>query len=1021
MTSGNQESSDAIAVVGIAGRLPGAGDMDQFWQNQVEMVSGVRNLSRDELSYAGLSDAMINRRDFVAKEATIDDIDRFDAPFFRFTATEAELMDPQIRIMHELAWHTLENGGCDPTKVGNRIGIFATTHMSTYWLHNLAGVYREADPNELLQIAASNSQDYPATTVAYRLGLTGPALNIHTACSSSLVAVNTACQNLLDGSCDSALALAVSITLPQGAGYLATAESIYSPDGTCRPFDADANGTIAGDGAVGILLKRLEDAEAQGDRILSVIRGWATNNDGNRKIGFTAPSIEGQQELLMEAAQVAGIAPGDLDYLETHGTGTSVGDPIEFEAIKAIHGRSPQPGRRLALSSLKSSIGHLGGAAGLAGLVRTVLALHQGQMPGTVNFNRLNPKINPDKTQLYVLKKGAPFQTSDRARRAAVSSFGIGGTNAHTILENYGPQQVWQENQPSSGMEVVGLSGHDPAALDRNRTRWIDWLRNTRRPATELHFPSIQAISDSSLLDRTGLPYRLAVAGQSNDQIAKALESISIDTYSVSPDLPKICFVFTGSGIPSLSHSKHLAESFPAFRDALKKIDRILARQGMPPATDWLTAAAIDKDERDIRRSHIAAFAFGYAHARLWQSAGLRSAAVIGHSMGEITAACVAGAADLSDALKFVAERAAAIADNARPGELLAVAAERADLDLHLEARPALSIAGENGVGQYLVAGSSDAVQKLRKALQAEGTPSSILPAGQAFHSDHMEPAQEAIYQAAEGVFRPGNIPIASTVTGTLEKELISNPCHWAEQMTLPVNFTGAIDAALSAGCTLFLELGPKPTFAVGGNRTLTERGSDAAWLCSLGTSGDNNRHTVDDLIAQTRARLFELGFPTLPPHRSRRTKTTLPGYCFSDHRYWRDAHANKPTVSLSLSTAERELQGVHVLEQVPNPIPEESSAEEMLRSILARIWAQELGLRDIPDRGTFLGLGGTSLAALKVAGAIEEQIGVRPPIASLTQSESFADFVSVVTELLIQEEEAAAVAPSELHVETAS
>lgn len=981
MTDHPLPDDDAIAIVGMAGTLPGAADLDGFWDDQLQMRSGIRDLTPDQMRRNGRTDADLARRDLVGKTASIADVDRFDAPFFGFTAREAQVMDPQIRLMHQLAWHVLENGGCDPRRTQGRIGVFATTHMSTYWLYNMAGIYRDAEPNALLQIAASNGQDYPATTVAYRLGLTGPALNIHTACSSSLVALATACQNLMDGSCDAALALAVSVTLPQDTGYLASAESIYSPDGICRPFDTGANGTVAGDGSVGVLLRRLSDAQADGCRILGVIRGWAVNNDGQRKIGFTAPSTQGQQEVLRDAANVAGIEPGDLDYLETHGTGTTLGDPIEVQAIRAVHGAGPG----LALGSVKAAIGHLGGAAGLAGLARTVLGLHHNIMPGTLHFRSLSPQIDLSGSNITIQDQPRPFPQRNRPRRAGVSSFGIGGTNAHVVLESHAAPT---RPAPSTTPEALGLSAPDAEGAERRRLQMIDWLERGRPPATETAFPDAATLSDTSILHLPAERFRLAVSGADAPALAQALRQAApaIST----PNRPRLCMVFTGSGVPSGVAGRFLADSSPAFADALDRIEALLKASALPSARDWLFRD--DTDERQLVSAHLAAFAFGYAQAAMWRAAGLHPDAVIGHSMGEIAAACRAGAIDLPDALDFVATRAQAILSHARPGELLVAAAAPDALSEYLGQE--LELAGDNGLYQTLIAGPAQHIQDLKAALSQAGIPAAIPPAGQAFHSRLMAATAGPVSDAAQR-FGAATIPVCSTVTGQPETDL-SRPGHWAAQMTQPIRLQQAIAAAVDQGCTTFLELGPRPTLTVGGARALRALNPDAAWICPMAGLGGGD---LARSLADARAGLFTAGFATQPPHRAGRMRTSLPPYPFARHSYW-------IAPQLAPARAEPTVQSV---EDVPTT---HDNGEDMLRDHLAALWCQELGLAHVADHDSFLSRGGSSLAALRLIGGVEASLGVRPSVSTLVQDNSFAGFVAAVADLLIAEQ--AETAPEE-------
>lgn len=999
--------AETIAIIGLAGRFPGADDIDTFWENQVAMRAGSSTLSRAQMAASGRTDEQLARKDLVGLDASIRDVDCFDAPFFGINANEAELMDPQMRLLLETAWETLENGGCVPSTFSGRIGVFAASNLSTYWLHNLAGRYRDADPNELLHIVATNSQDYLATTIAYRLGLTGPALTVQTACSSGLVLSGIAAQHLLDGSCDAALVLAASLTLPIGGGYFSTADSIFSPDGVCRPFDADANGTFASDGVCAILIKRAADAEADGDRVLAHIKGWALNNDGRRKIGFFAPSSEGQRDVLYEAAAAAGILPGDLDYIETHGTGTKLGDPIEFEAIRTVHGQAIAPGARLALSSVKSSIGHLGTAAGLGGLIRAALAVHNRAMPGTLNFKALNPSIQAEGTQLHVLDRTMPFPQRDRPPRAGISSFGIGGTNAHVIIEGVEPVDAGPAGE-GAFPEVVGLSAIDADGVARARRRLRDWLESDRVPATETTPATLAEIADTSLFARQAFAFRSAVHGRTRAEMIEALsQNIDPKALTAITAPARVCLVFTGSGVPASSHCESLARNFPAFGDALAEIDALLARNGQSPVTDWLFRRKTADDERHLAQSHVAAFTFGYANARLWQAMGVSPSIVLGHSMGEIAAACVAGAIDLADALSFVGTRARIIEESAGPGELLAVALDAGALAEPVALFPGMEIAGHNGIGQTLVAGPRPTIDRFAEHLRGLDVAVSMLPAGRPFHSSRMSATAEPIGKAASGLFRAAALPLASTVTGAIETGSLANPRRWSAQMTTPVDFTAAIDAALGEGATLFLELGPRATFVSAASRTLRARGGPISWRASLNPRPRAGEADILSAIAETRAWLFEHGVATQSPHRPSARKTTLPAYPFARLRFWRDEHRTpeSPFIRQPVTRAET---------IDPGTPQEDETAEDMLRTLIAGIWAAELGQSHIAGNDSFLALGGSSLAALKVAGAIERSIGLRPPLVSLTESQTFDAFVAAVTQMLLDEAEAADRAPQD-------
>lgn len=998
MTSTNDPdgSAERIAVIGMAGRLPGATDLTQFWRNELAMRDAVRPIPRERLIEAGRTEAELARPDFVAAEATFDGVAEFDAPFFQYSPAEAVLMDPQLRHLHEIAWHTLENAGFDGQDRGQRIGVFASTDASTWHLHNLAGAYRHLDTSELAKLLLVNGQDYPATTLAYRLGLTGPALNIHTACSGGLVAAATACDSLIAGNCDAALVVAASIKFPHGAGYFAPADSPLAKEGVCRPFDKAASGILAGDGVTGIMLKRLDDASRDGDRVIAVITGWAVNNDGRRKMGYVAPSTEGQREVLRDALAVAGIEPGEVDLIEAHGTGTRIGDPIEFSALDAVHGRAAAD-RRIGLTSLKGSVGHLGAAAGLAGLARAALAVRHGVMPATLNFRELNPQIDMEGSGLFVVTEPTPFpRHGHRPHRAGVSSFGIGGTNAHLIVEAPPPEPDLPE---AAGLpEVVGLSADSRDALERSREALLDWLNSGEPLATETAFPSLPAIADASLLARPHLPFRLAASGHDLRSLSEALAARRIGKrHAAAPLEPRLCFVLPGTGAPLGSLAADLARRFPAFAEALEELDEALESDGRAPISAFLFDADSGpnpgKEARDPKTALIATFAFGLAHARLWRALGLKPALVIGHSLGEITAASVAGAIAPGEAVRLVAARADIIERHGAPGGLLAVAEAPARLEPRLAAYPDVAIAGENGAGRALVSGPTASIEALKADLAKADIATVLLPLGFAVHSPAMAATRAPVEALVKDRFVTPEIPLASTVTGRIETSLLADPGHWGGQMTGPIRFTEAVTAAAAAGCTVFLELGPRSMLEVGGRRTLLKQPNHAVWEVAL-KAGDEADGDAAALIARSRAALFEAGIATPSPHRARAARTALPGYPFARIRYWRE---------------DRELPG-HVVRAEPTPAPAIPSvideADDPVLALLAEIWREELGHREISPTDSFLHLGGTSLSAIKVLGTIEQRLGVRPPILALIGSENLAAFADAVSDLLLAEAE---------------
>ena len=454
-----EESADQplIAIIGAAGRFPGAPDVETFWANLADGREGITAASDDELLAAGVSPAQLREPSYVRAKGVLADADLFDAGFFGYSPREAELLDPQHRVFLECAWEALEAAGCDPQQTSGRIGLFAGASLNSYLLFNIMASQQAVDSAGPYQTLIASDKDFLATRVSYKLDLRGPSMTVQTACSTSLTAVHLACQSLLSGECDIALAGGVSVSVPLKGGYLYEPGGILSPDGHCRAFDADAAGTVAGNGAGIVVLRRLAEAREDGDTVAAVIRGTAVNNDGSLKAGYTAPSVDGQAEVIAEALAVADVDPATIGYVETHGTGTPLGDPIEIAALTRAFREHTDKTGFCAIGSVKSNVGHLDAAAGVTALIKATLALQHEAIPPTLNYEKPNPDLALDTSPFFVNTELRPWPREQAPRRAGVSSFGIGGTNVHVVLEE-APASVAARRGPGG----TGAAGPPP-------------------------------------------------------------------------------------------------------------------------------------------------------------------------------------------------------------------------------------------------------------------------------------------------------------------------------------------------------------------------------------------------------------------------------------------------------------------------------------------------------------------------------------------------------------------------------
>lgn len=885
-------ASEPVAIVGMAVRLPGADHLETFWRNLRGGVESIAHFTDAELD-AAVGPALRADPQYVRARGVLRDVDQFDAAFFGLSPREAQLMDPQQRIFLELAWHALEHAGHVPERHDGPIGVFAGVYNNSYERTVLA-----RRPDVVEQFGAFNAmllgeKDYVATRAAHRLGLTGPAVSVHTACSTSLVAICQAVTSLRAGQCDLALAGGVSLTVPTTSGHRYQEGSMLSPDGSTRPFDAAASGTVFSDGATVVVLKRLADAVRDGDTIHAVVRGVGINNDGARKSSFTAPSVEGQAAVIAMAHADAGVRPRDLSYVEAHGTATPLGDPVEFEALARVFRADTADTGFCTLGSVKSNVGHTVIAAGAAGVIKTALALTHEEIPGTVHYTAPNPHLALDASPFRVRAEPVAWPRGDRPRLAGVSSFGVGGTNAHVVLEEAPPAPA---PVPGDRPEALVLSARSAAALDRATAALAAHLR--AHPDVPL-----ADVAHTLQAGRRAFAHRRTVvattAADAADALAarderrvftRAARERPAGERAVDP-APGVVFLFPGQGAQYPRMGAALYDAEPVFRAA---IDRCAAAAHPVLGTDLralLYAPAGDEAAAALRQTAVtqpALFATAFALAELWQAWGVRPAAMVGHSVGEFVCAAVAGVMTPEDAVRLVAERGR-LMQALPPGAMLSVrqSAERVAPRLG----GALAIASDNGPALCVVAGPHEEVAALARELEAEGVACRPLHTSHAFHSPMMEPAVapfEALMRAVP--LQAPRVPFVSTVTGCwITAAEACDPVYWARHLRETVRFAAGARTAWTVPDALLLEVGPRATLATLSRQQVTDR---AAQLCvaSLGDAGepaDEPRALVD-----AAARLWACGAPVDWAARARTERprrVPLPGSPFERQRHWVD------------------------------------------------------------------------------------------------------------------------------------
>ena len=883
-----------IAIIGVSGRFPGAPDIETFWKNLVEGVNSIARIPDDELNLTPEEhQTLLKNPNFVQKGATIKDCDKFDAAFFGIYPREAQAMDPQHRLFLECCWESIEDAGYNPYAYEGSIGVYGGSYMNTYVLSSLASnpafIAGLADSfhGGVLQHELGNDKDYMATRVSYKLNLRGPSITVQTACSTSLVAVTQACMSLNNYQCDMALAGGSTLKLPQNRGYLYEPDGMVSPDGVCRTFDINARGTVFGDGVAVVLLKRLEDAIADGDSIYAVIKGWGINNDGASKVGYTAPSVDGQMEAVALAQAIAEVDPATISYVEAHGTGTPLGDPIEVDALtRAFRLGGAEGNQYCRIGSLKTNIGHLDVAAGVAGLIKTSLALTHEVIPASINFETPNPNIDFESTPFYVNAEQSEWKRGESPRRAGVSSFGVGGTNAHVVVE----EAPLLEFDPSRRTRhVVAFSARSADALETMTDRLAQHLSDH----PELSLADVAHTLNSG---RVTLNYSRILVAENTAEAAQLLAERDANRIFTHRQLRRdrsVVFMFPGQGSQHVNMGRDLYENEPAFSAEIDRCAELLKdylgfdlREVLYP-----DAGAEEEAGKRINQTLVAQpgiFAVSYALARMWMSYGVVPRAMIGHSVGEFVAACLAGVFSLEDALLLVTTRGKLMFE-LPAGSMMAVRMPAATLRNRLPED--IAVAAVNSPAMCVVSGPTPAIEALQKALESDDVVCRPLHTSHAFHSSMMEAAVEPFATTLADIkFFPPKMPICSTVSaGWLSAEEAMDPSYWATHLRENVLFADAVSVLLNESNDVFLEVGPGQTLS-----TLSRQHPASAKHHEMLSSLPHVRQEIPSgrFALETLGRLWQAGVEVKWEERyaeERRQRLHLPTYPFERKRFWFD------------------------------------------------------------------------------------------------------------------------------------
>ncbi len=875
-----------VAIIGMTGRFPGARDVETFWKNIKAGKESVTRFPREELEIP--IEGLDEYGEYVCAKGQLDDIDLFDARFFAYLPREADVMDPQHRVFLEMCWEALEHAGCDAERYPGAIGVWGGCYMDTYVLWNLCSdeAFRarlvESIQVGSLQTELGNDKDYLATRVAFKLGLRGPAMTVQTACSTSLVAIVQACQSLESYACDMALAGGVTIVLPQKKGYFYKEGGMLSRDGTCWTFDADAAGTVFSNGAAVVVLKRLEDAVRDNDSIYAVIRGYASNNDGGEKVSYTAPSADGQAEVISLALKMGGVDARSIGYIEAHGTATPLGDPIEIAGLTRAFREDTDDRQFCAIGSLKANLGHLDVASGAIGLIKTSLALHEKMLPPQINFEKPNPKIDFCASPFFVNTELKVWPKGASPRRAGVSSFGVGGTNAHVVVEEapeFAPAPTTRKTQ------ILVLSARTEAALARAAERLAGHLeKDSRAPLADVAW-TLQT-------GRKQFEHRRAVVAADGASAVVSLRTPA-ETNKVASG-PELVFMFPGQGAQYPGMGRRLYDTEAVYSAAIDEVaDALLGStefgRDIRDYLLWSEGSAKGRDDvaAELAQTSIAQpaiFAVEVALAQLLTSWEVQPAALIGHSVGEFAAAAIAGVFSIGDAARLVAARGR-LMQAMPPGRMLAARSPRGAVEQRLT--NGLCVAAVNSPGVTVVSGPVAEIEALRALLERESISATALATSHAFHSEMMTPTIDPLVARVAATARAAaQIPIISTATGAAgPADVFADPAYWGRQLASPVLFADAI-AAASAPNRIYLEVGPGQALATMARQTLTGANARPALSC-LGPV--QNPGPDDESLLSAVGRLWTLGYSPdwVKLHGGARRKVPLPTYPFERKRHW--------------------------------------------------------------------------------------------------------------------------------------
>lgn len=1002
----SQSHQESIAIIGMSGRFPQASSVEEFWRNLREGRESISQFTLEEVLAEQIPEKTVTQSNYVRARAILDDVDLFDPAFFGMQPREAEMMDPQERLLLECAWQVIEAAGYDPKAYDNPIGVFVGAGFNYYYENNLASNFNLVRSYGSIPTLIGNDRDHVATLLSYKLDLKGPSLTVQTACSTSLVAVHLACQSLLNGECAMALAGGSVVVLPLKAGYLYQQGAIMSPDGHCRPFDSRAAGTVGGSGVGVVLLKPLSAALADGDSIRAVIKGSAVNNDGAVKVGYTAPSIQGQTAVIAEAQAMAGVHPDTISYIEAHGTATSLGDPIEITALTQAFRTQTDRKQFCAIGSVKSNIGHLDTAAGVTGLIKTVLALEHEELPPSLHYEQPNPEIDFEQSPFFVNARLSRWERrADEPRRAGVSSFGIGGTNAHVIVEE-APLPGVSAMAPVNDWQVLLLSARTATSLQAAKQQLAEHVE--QHPEQNL-----ADVAYTLQAGRRMFAQRAAVVCRDRAEAVAALRGEDAARAVAGAQLPAsqgVVFMFPGQGAQYVNMGRSLYEAGGEFRAVVDECAAVVQstlqfdlREILYPEPGNEEAAQQQLNETVVTQT--ALFTVECALARQLAQWGIRPAAMIGHSLGEYVAACLSGVFDLETGIRLVAERGRLMQELPR-GVMLAVSLGPDQLRQEIAAisGESLWLTAINAPQRCVVGGTEAAIAELEHQLEQQEVQTKRLSTSHAFHTAMVEPVlpayERVLAQAVKGEL---NVPFVSNRSGEWSQaEQVQSTHYWLRHMREPVQFSAGVSTIAASGNWIWVEVGPGGALGRLVRQTLLQGGSQKRHevVSTLFRAGEQELPDVLRSVAQLWAYGTEIDWTTLrdwsfqealtrsdeqviEPRKLRRV--SLPTYAFDRQRFWVEYKSKSGANGNQAVTVEPKQQetAVPVVEPVKE-LDRHGSIVAGLQSIIAE--KSGVNVAALSPGASFFDLGFDSLMLIQISQGITNRFGINVPFRLLIE-----------------------------------